>query len=211
VSENSAPLPENFNENFEEEEEEQELEENDHDEVLPEEEPSFVLELEQEEEEEKEEDSEGEEHEEGEERSEEELVEKHTEQEEMEAAVSVSGEDAEDDWSADVHGDGPSTDDEQDGGDNLEDFQTASKVDETRLSSVSCVSSAPPPRDEVLSILQERTLQALEFQLFDRLNNGDYQEVFPSLSSLSLFSPLPPPHPFPAYALTDSNSLSCFN
>lgn len=50
-------------------------------------------------------------------------------------------------------------------------------LEEKRLSSVSCVSSAPPPREEVLSILQERTLQALEYQLFDRLNNGDFHEV----------------------------------
>lgn len=76
------------------------------------------------------------------------------------------------DWLTDAHGSSEVDDEEG------EVFHPAPEDDDDRrLSSVSCVSSAPPPRDEVLSMLQERTLQALEFQLFDRLNHGDYHEV----------------------------------
>jgi hypothetical protein len=60
-----------------------------------------------------------------------------------------------------------------------QDLTALNTSDEHRVSSGSYVSSAPPPRDEVLSMLQERTLQALQYQLFDRLNNGDYEEVWP--------------------------------
>jgi hypothetical protein len=65
------------------------------------------------------------------------------------------------------------------------DLTALNTSDEHRVSSGSYVSSAPPPRDEVLSMLQERTLQALQYQLFDRLNNGDYEEVWPLSLSVS--------------------------
>jgi hypothetical protein len=56
-------------------------------------------------------------------------------------------------------------------------FAPLETFDPRRASLGSCASSAPLPRDEVLSILQEKTLQALQYQLFDRLNNGDFEEV----------------------------------
>jgi hypothetical protein len=33
------------------------------------------------------------------------------------------------------------------------------------------------PREAMIEDLQQKTMAALEYQLFDRLNNGDYDEV----------------------------------
>ena len=43
--------------------------------------------------------------------------------------------------------------------------------------SIMTAESSVYPREVMISNLQQKTLAALEYQLFDRLNNGDFDEV----------------------------------
>lgn len=42
------------------------------------------------------------------------------------------------------------------------------------------------PREVMIENLQQKTMAALEYQLFDRLNNGDFDEVKNASFSLDL-------------------------